>query len=143
MTAKRGTLLLIKRGDGASPEVFTTVGALRNATLTFNGNPIDVTTADDVDGNNEIWRSQITGVKDFSVSGDGVGKAIEPVQSVYEDFAGVNAVVRNYQVVVPYVGTWTLPMVVTNMTFEGPYDGAVTFSVELQSAGAPTFVAET
>lgn len=141
MPAVRGSSLLVKRGDGASPEVFTTVGALRNATLTINGNPIDVTTADDLDGNNEIWRAMITGVKDFQISGDGVAKAIEPAQSVYEDFAA--GTLRNFQVIVPYIGTWELPMVVTNMTFEGPYDGAATFSLELQSAGAPTFTAET
>jgi TP901-1 family phage major tail protein len=140
MAAVRGSNLLIKRGDGASPEVFTAVGALRNATLSINGNPIDVTTSDDVDGNNEIWLSRITGVKDLSVSGDGVAKALEPVQSVYEDFA--LGTITNYQVVVPFVGTFTVAMIVGSMTFEGPYDGAATFSLELSSAAAPTFVAE-
>ena len=141
MAAKRGSLLLIKRGDGADPEVFTSVGALRNGNVTFDGNPIDVTTSDDVDGSNEIWSAFITGVKGMSISGDGVGKAIEPVQSVYEDFA--SGAITNYEIVVPHVGTWTVAMVVTNMTFDGPFDGAVTFNLSMQAAGAPTFVAET
>lgn len=142
MAAKRGSTLLIKRGDGATPtEAFTTVGALRNGNITFDGNPIDVTTADDVDGNNEIWSSFITGVKSLSISGDGVAKAIEPIQSIYEDFA--QGTIGNYEIVVPFVGTWTVPFVITNISFEGPYDGALTFSLSAQSAGAPTFVAET
>ncbi|MEO1602254.1 MAG: phage tail tube protein [Pseudomonadota bacterium] len=141
MAAVRGTEVLIKRGNGADPEVFTTVGAIRNATITINGNPIDVTTADDVDGNNEIWRTSITGVKDFSISGDGVAKALLPVQTVYNDFA--TGAITNYEVVAKWFGTWTVAMIVTNMTIEGPYDGAETFSIELQAAGAPTFVAET
>lgn len=143
MPAVRGGNLLIKRGDGMSPETFTTVGALRNATVTINGNPIDVTTADDVDGNDEIWRAMITGVKDLQVAGDGVAKAIEPAQSVLEDFIGVNTVITNYQVVIPYIGTFELPMIVGNMEFNGNYDDAARFSLSLQSAGAPEFTAET
>lgn len=141
MSAKRGGTLLVKRGDGESSEVFTTVGAIRNATLNINGSPIDVTTVDDVDANNEIWRASITGLKELSISGDGIGKAIEPIQSVYEDFA--NGTITNYEIVVPYVGTWTVAMIVTEMSFEGPYDGALTFSLGLASAAAPTFEAET
>lgn len=141
MPAQRGSKLLIKRGDGADPEVFTTVGALQNSTLNINGNPINVTTGDDVDGNDEIWQTYITGPKDLSVSGNGIGKDLEPLQSVYDDFA--TGTIRNYEIVVPNLGTFTLAMIVSNMVFEGPYDGAQGFSLELQSAGAPTFVAET
>lgn len=142
MPAVRGSTLLLQRGDGGTPtESFTTVGALQNATVNLNGNPIDVTTSDDVDVNNEIWRANITGVKDLSISGNGVAKALEPIQSVYNDFA--TGAIRNYQVVVPFVGTYTVAFVITAMTFEGPYDGAATFSIELTSAGAPTFVAQT
>lgn len=141
MAAKRGSELLIKRGDGADPEVFTTVGALQSATVTFDGQPIDVTTADDVDGSNQIWRTYISGVKEMSISGNGIGKVIEPVQSVYEDFAAGSIV--NFEVVVPFVGTWTVPMIVSNMTFNGPFDGTLGFDIALNSAGAPTFVAET
>lgn len=140
MAAVRGSELLIKRGDGASPEVFTTIGAIRNSRVTFDGNPIDVTTADDVDGNNEIWRTQITGVKSLAVSGDGIGKQLQPIQSMYSDFA--LGTISNYQVVIPYIGTFTVAMVITNMTFDGSYDGASTFSIEIASASAPTFVAE-
>lgn len=141
MSAQRGSKLLIKRGDGAASETFTTVGALQNSTLTINGSPIEVTTADDVDGNDEIWRTFITGPKDLSVQGNGIGKQLQPVQSVYNDFA--QGTLRNFQIVVPYVGTFTVAMVISAMEFSGPYDGVVGFSLTLQSAEAPTFVAET
>jgi len=141
MTARRGSQLLVKRGDGATPtEAFTTVGALRNATVEINGNPIDVTTNDDVDANNEIWQTYITGVKTMTVSGDGIAKAIEPAQSIYEDFAEGNVV--NYEIVVPYFGTWTAPFIVSNMSIPAAYDGVIGFSLTLQLNGAPTFVAE-
>lgn len=141
MSAVRGSNLLIRRGNGATPtEVFTTVGALQSSNLNINGNPIEVTTGDDVDVNNEIWRSYITGPKDLSVSGNGIGKALEPIQSVYNDFA--TGVITNYEIVVPNLGTFTLPMIVGSMEFTGPYDNVQGFSLTLQSAGAPTFVAE-
>lgn len=142
MPAQRGSKLLIKRGDGATPtEAFTTVGALQNASLSINGNPIEVTTSDDVDVNDEIWRSYITGPKDLSVSGNGIGKDLEPIQSVYNDFA--TGAITNYEIVVPNLGTFTLPIIVGNMEFTGQFDNAQGFSITLQSAGAPTFVAET
>ena len=140
MPATRGSDLLIKRGDGASPEVFTTVGALQSSTLTLNGDPIEVTTADDVDGNGEIWKTFITGPKSFSVSGNGIGKALLPLQSVYDDFA--TGALTNYQVVVPNLGTFSLSMIVGSMSFDGPYDGVQGFTVELNGSSAPTFVAE-
>lgn len=140
MAAARGSKLLIKRGDGAPSETFTTVGSLQNATLNINGSPIEVTTADDIDGNDEIWRTYITGPKDLGVSGNGISKAFQPVQAVYNDFA--TGAITNYQIVVPNVGTFELAMIVGSMSFEGPYDGVTGFNLELQSAAAPTFTAE-
>lgn len=140
MPAKRGSTLLVKRGDAASPEVFTTFASIRNATLTINGQPINVTTGDDVDGNNEIWNTYITGPKDLSVSGEGIAKSLGQPQSVYQDFAA--GTITNYQIVVPYIGTFTLAMIVGNMEFTGQYDDAVTFNLTLQGNEAPTFVAE-
>ena len=142
MPAQRGSKLLIKRGNAdGPPETFTTVGALQNATLNINGNPIEVTTADDVDGNDEIWRTYITGPKDLSISGNGIGKALEPLQSVYNDFA--TGAIVNYEVTVPNLGVFTVAMIVSSMSFDGPYDGVQGFNIEMQSAAAPTFVAET
>jgi predicted secreted protein len=140
MPAQRGSDLLIKRGDGQPTEVFTTVGALQSSTLRINGNPIEVTTADDVDVNGEIWKTFITGPKDLGVSGNGIGKALEPIQSVYNDYA--TGAITNYQLVVPNLGTFTVAMIVGNMEFSGQYDGVAGFSLDLQSAAAPTFAAE-
>lgn len=140
MVAKRGSSLTIKRGDGASSESFTQVGSVQTSTLTINGNPIDVTTADDVVAG-EIWRTHITGVKDFSVSASGITKNFLPMQSIYAAFAG--GTVENYEITVPNIGTWTVAMIVGDMDFPGPYDGASEFSFTLVANGAPTFVAET
>ena len=46
MTAQKGKDLLIKIGDGTSPENFTTVAGLRATSLAFNAQGVDVTNAD-------------------------------------------------------------------------------------------------
>jgi TP901-1 family phage major tail protein len=140
MAAKRGTTLLIQRGDGELSETFETVSALRNAEVNFNGESIDVTTMDDLDVNNEIWRARITGVKDIVISADGLGKTVAGVQGITEDY--LLGQITNYRVVIPYVGAFTAPFIVTNKTDNGAYDGALSFSISIESAGAPTFTAE-
>lgn len=141
MVAKRGSGVTISRGDAASPEVFTKVGDVQNATVSINGQPIDITTGDNVDGNDEIWQVFITGPKNFSISADGITNAFLPMQTVYNDFA--TGGIANYEIVVPNIGTWTVAMIVADMEFQGPYDGASGFSMTLQANGSPTFVAET
>lgn len=142
MPAVRGSNLLVKRGNGdGPPETFTTIGAIQNATLNLNGESIEVTTGDDVDVNNAIWRTFIHGPKELSVSGNGIGKALEPLQSIYNDWATDQF--TDYEIVVPNLGTFTVTMIVESMEFIGPYDGVQGFSFSLKSSAAPAFVAET
>ena len=71
MTAQRGKDLLIKIGDGADPENFTTVAGLRATSLDFNAQTIDITNSDSVD----MWRELLAdGVKSATVAGSGVFK---------------------------------------------------------------------
>ena len=58
MTAQKGKDLLVKIGDGATPENFTTVAGLRATTLAFNAQSVDITSADSTD----LWRELLTGV---------------------------------------------------------------------------------
>ena len=46
MAAQKGDLLLLKVGDGATSETFTTVAGLRSTSLTVNKETVDVTTTD-------------------------------------------------------------------------------------------------
>lgn len=143
MTAVRGSELLVKRGAGdGPPETFATLAALRTKSLTIGGNKINVTTADDIDANDQIWNTFISGAKDFSISGEAIAKANNKtqVQAVYDDFA--TGVVTNYEIVVPYLGTFTVAMIVDEFSFNAPYDDVLSFNLGLSANGAPTFVAE-
>lgn len=141
MAAERGAKALLRRGDGGDPEAFTLIGGMQNVDIQFDGNPIDVTTSDDVDGNNEIWQTFITGVKTMSVSGTFIPKDLVGGQALYNDFS--TGAIVNYEVVSPNLGTWTVAMIVSGFPITNSYDGVSSVQVTLQASGAPTFVAET
>jgi TP901-1 family phage major tail protein len=134
MTAQRGRDLLIKIGDGADPEIFTTLAGLRATTLAFNAQAVDVTNADSAD----MWRELLAaGVKSASVSGSGVFKDAASDASLRAAF--FNAAIGNFQLVIPSFGTLTGPFKITALQYDGPYDGEVKVSLSLASAGALAF----
>ena len=71
MAAVKGNNMLLKIGDGASSETFTTIAGIRNKSVAINNNPIDVTTDDDV-SSGVTFRSYITGVNEIDLSFDGI-----------------------------------------------------------------------
>ena len=46
MAAQKGSAMLMKVGNAASPEVFTTIAGLRSTSLTVNNESVDVTNKD-------------------------------------------------------------------------------------------------
>jgi len=134
MTAQRGKDLLIKIGDGGSPESFTTVAGLRATTLAFNAQAIDVTNADSAD----MWRELLAaGVKSASVSGSGVFKDAASDAAIRQAFFDQS--LPNWQILIPSFGTIAGPFKVASLQYDGPYDGEVKMSMTLASAGAVTF----
>lgn len=137
MSAQKGKDLLIKIGDGASPESFATVAGLRAATLAFNAQSIDVTNADSTDR----WRELLAGggVRSATLSGSGVFKDAASDATLRAAFFAGTA--GNYQVVIPSFGTVTGPFKITALSYDGPYDGELKLSLALASAGALVFAA--
>ena len=136
MSAQRGKDLLIKIGDGASPETFATVAGLKATTLAINAQNVDITNADSAGQ----WRELLdAGVKSASVSGSGVFKDAASDAALRSAFFDQR--IANYQIVIPSFGTLTGPFKLTSLQYEGPYDGEVKLSLSLASAGALTFTA--
>jgi TP901-1 family phage major tail protein len=134
MTAQKGKDLLLKIGNGADPETFATVAGLRATTLAFNSQTIDITNADSANQ----WRELLDGgVKSATISGSGVFKdaaSDETIRAAF--FAQTNA---NWQVTIPSFGTITGAFKITQLQYDGPYDGEVKINLSLASAGAITF----
>jgi TP901-1 family phage major tail protein len=134
MSAQRGRDLLLKIGDGASPENFTTVAGLRATTLAFNAQSVDVTNSDSAD----MWRELLgAGVKSATISGSGVFKDAASDAALRAAF--FNQTLANWQIVIPSFGVVSGPFKLTSLQYEGPYDGEVKLSLSLASAGALTF----
>ena len=137
MSAQKGKDLLIKIGDGASPEAFTTVAGLRATQLTFNATNIDITNADSADQ----WRELLAGggVKTASVTGSGVFKDAASDAALRSAFFA--QATGNFQLTIPSFGTITGPFKIASLQYDGPYDGELKISLTLASAGALTFAA--
>ncbi len=136
MTAQRGRDLLIKIGDGGSPESFTSVAGLKATSLAFNAQAVDVTNADSAG----MWRELLEGgIKSASLSGSGVFKDAASDAALRQAF--FDGTTMNYQVVVPGFGIVEGPFRITQLQYDGPHDGEVKVSLALASAGALAFTA--
>lgn len=136
MTAQRGKDMLVKIGDGGSPENFTTVAGLRTRTISLNAREVDATHSE-----SNGWRELLgaAGVRQASVSGAGVflnDAAAEQIRATF--FAGA---IRNFKLVIPGMGELTGPFLIANLDYAGEHDGEATISLALASAGAVAFAA--
>jgi TP901-1 family phage major tail protein len=124
--------LLIKLGDGANPEVFTTVAGLRATTLAFNAQNADLTNSDSIN----MWRVLLASasIKSATISGSGVFKDAASDAALRAAF--FNQALCNWQIVIPNFGTVTGPFKLTSLQYEGPYDGELKMILSLVSAGA-------
>ncbi len=137
MAAQKGILILLKHGDGASPEVFTTVGGLQTSNASFNNGQVDVTSADDTSRFRQLLAG--AGVRSMSISGNGV----------FKDDAGIEAVRAaaaadthdNWEVTWPDWGTWTGAFQISSFEFSGDHDGEAQWSFTIESAGDLTWAA--
>ena len=137
MAAQKGKDILIKIGDGASPESFTTLAGIRTRTLSLNAKTVDATDSDSADQ----WRELLTGagVKSMAVSGSGIFRDAASDAMMQAAFFAQGA--PNWQLVVPAFGTIAGAFQIAALEYAGQHEGEATFSISLASAGALTFTA--
>lgn len=135
MAAQKGKDLLLRIGDGAATESFTTVAGLRATTLSFNAQDVDITNA----GSDGMWRELLAGagVKSAAISGAGVFK--DAASDALLRTAFFEQSLPNWQIVIPDFGTVSGPFKITALSYDGPYDGEVKLALALVSAGALSF----
>lgn len=136
MAAQKGKDLLLKI-DTTGSGGFQTVAGLRSRRIAFNAEGVDVTDQDSTGR----WRELLegAGVKRASVSGAGIFRDAATdaaIRTVFFDGA-----IRDWQVIVPDFGTIEGPFQLTALDYAGEQDGAVTYEMALESAGALAFTA--
>lgn len=137
MAAQAGKDMLLKIGDGADPQGFTTIAGLRAKTISLNARTIDATHADSPGR----WRELIAGagVRSASVSGAGIfvdSAADETARSVFFEQAK-----RDWQLIIPDFGVIEGAFLVTALEYSGRHDGEAAYSLSLASAGQLGFAA--
>ena len=134
MTAQKGKDLLLKVDSDGEVD-FTTVAGLRARTLAFNAATVDITDQESAGR----WRELLdgAGLKTARITGSGIFKdaaSDETLRAYF--FAGT---VRDWQVIVPDLGTVQGKFQIATLEYGGQHDGEVTFDLSLESAGALAF----
>jgi TP901-1 family phage major tail protein len=140
MAKQLGRAFLLKIGDGAGSEAFTTLAGINSKSITINNSSIDVTTPDATTPGGALFASSLNGLKSFSVSGDGIFLD-ETAEARLNTVAMASDNSANFQVIVPDFGTYAGAFRVTSFELGGESEGSVTFSASLESTGAVTFSA--
>ncbi len=138
MAAQKGSLMLIKIGDGATPtEAFTTLAGIRSKNLRIGTETVDITN----DDSPNQWRELLggAGIKTMSASGSGVFQDATVDATLRTDmFARTK---RNFELVVPDFGTFKGPFIINQIEYAGEHNGEINYTIGLESAGEITFTA--
>jgi TP901-1 family phage major tail protein len=134
--AKSGNSFLLKIGDGASPEVFSTIGGLQGVTVKIGTESIDVTNV----GSSQ-WRQILdgAGVRHMTISGNGIF-----TNDTYEQLLRtkmLNNTLCNYEVIDVDGNYFKGSFKVKDLEYKGTYKDAMQYSVSLESAGVITYTA--
>mgnify|MGYP001270750558 FL=1 len=133
MAVQKGASLLVKAGNGASPEVFTTVAGLRDTSISINQETVDVTNKDSSRVRTLLSQG---GIKSFTISGSGVFTDSASEQTILTNFDA--SAFSNYQLIVPDYNTFTGAFQITSLEYSGTYNDSVQYSITFESAGAIT-----
>jgi TP901-1 family phage major tail protein len=134
MGAQSGILVLIKVGNGAGPEVFTTVGGLQASSIKLDNQAFD--TSNVISGN---WRQLLAnaGISSITISGGGIFTDAASEKTV-RGYAFSNSI-NNYQFVFANGDYLTGAFQIVSYERDGNYNDVETYSITLDSAGAISF----
>lgn len=136
MPAAKGAALTLEALTTA-PSTYTAIAGLRTRSFTQNREQVDVTHGDHTNLHRRLLDAG--GVYQLSVSGSGIFEddlAYAFIEPKVRDGASFTA-----RLTLPGYGTYTGLFVCTSLEANGEYNGAVQFSMTLESAGTITFTA--
>lgn len=135
MPAQKGRDLLLKIGNGGTPETFATIGAARTVSMTLNNQPVDATT---MDGG---------GIQ--SLQGDaGIQSMRLQIEGLFKDSAAEEALrtaafaraQKNYQLYFANGDRYDAAFMIESYSRNGSFDGLEGFTAILLRSGAGSFV---
>ncbi len=137
MTYYAGKVFTVKVGDGAAPEVFTTVAAAKSHSLSINNEAIDVTNKD---GNQ--FRALINGgIKSLEISLSGIMTDDTTIAARMMTLATGTDNIANFHLVSGLGDKFAGPFFVQSLERSGEVNNAETYSFKLSSAGTIVYTA--
>ncbi len=134
MAAQKGSLFLVKVGDGVgSHETFTTVASARSTGMTVNNESVDITAKDSAG-----WRELLAGagIQSMSITLSGVFK--DSVQEeLIRGYSFANSI-DSYQLFSGNGDMFSGEFQVTSYSRAGEHNGEETFDLALESSGVIT-----
>lgn len=141
MPQEKGRLLLIKIGNGASPEVFSNICGIQTRSFNLSASEVDTTIPDCENPENAVQRTAEPGIVNRTFTGS--GKFVSGANSATMMGHVRNATVFNAQVVVPGEGEYEGAWFVSEFEFSGEMEGNMDFNATFVAAGPLEFTAET
>lgn len=136
MPSQNGRNLLLKIGDGATPETFTTIGAARTVEMDVTNPHMDVTSL--ADGGMATLQAD-GGVQALEITLAGLFKDSAAEASLHA--AALGRTVNDYQLVFPNGAVYAAAFAVTAYKRSGSYNALEDFTVTLTRSGAGVFTA--
>lgn len=127
MAQQNAKELVIKRGDGASPEVFTFVCGFRTRSFKMSNASIDTTVPNCTDPSAPIIATARPGRQTIEFSGNGLFDDNAVGKLVIDDVRN-QAIDVNYEVIVPGVGTFSGPWFISDFELSGDMENPLEFS---------------
>ena len=129
MPAQKGRELLLQVEDGSGG--YETVGGFTSNSFNINGAPVDITNKDSAG-----FKESLNGGSTISIStnGNGVFMDDDGFQRVHD--AAISNAHLNARIIVPDFMHYVGPFIVSSLDLTGDTDGAVNYSIQLESAGA-------
>lgn len=133
MAAQKGISMLLRLGTVASP---TTVAGLRDVQLTLNNEMVDATNKESAGYRTLLAQA---GVQSIQITGSGTAESQTSFETL-QGYAFANSI-NTMNVIFGDGDTIEVGFQITNFQIQGPYNGAQTFSITLESSGQWTFTA--
>ncbi|MFH1158061.1 MAG: phage tail tube protein [Pseudomonadota bacterium] len=134
MSSQRGRDLLLKIGDGADPEVFTTIGAARTVSMSLNNQTVDNTA---MDGSGFQSLQAEAGVQTMELTLEGLFRDASAEEALR--LSAFDRAARNYQLLFPNGDLYAAAFVIHEYRRGGSFDGLETFAVALARTGGGAF----
>jgi len=139
MAALQGRDMILKRSDMGGTPVFTAVAGATSTGWSMSNGEVDITTNDE-DGVKTLLAGKYSMGGSISLSGIAKDDAIWALMRT----AFTSGAINDYKLVIPGAiggGTYSFAASIPTLEQTGEMDGAVTFTLTLNSSGAISFVA--